>query len=48
MNSEFRAVKRERAESELENLVTFGGVFSFQVAGLRRINGGDTVPRGGV
>lgn len=48
MNSEFGALKRERAESELENLVTFGCVFSFQVASLRRVNGGDTVPRGGV
>lgn len=48
VNGELGAVKREGAESELEDLVAFGGVFSLQVTRLRRINGGDTVPGGGV
>lgn len=48
MNGEFGAAKGERTESELEDLVAFGGVFRFQVARLRCVNGGDTVPRGGV
>lgn len=48
MNGEVGGVKGERAESKLEYLVAFGGVFSLQVTRLRRINGGDTVPGGGV
>lgn len=48
MNGELGAAKGEGAESELEDLVAFGGVFSLQVTRLRCINGGDTVPGGGV
>lgn len=48
MKGEVGGVKGERAESELEYLVAFGGVFSLQVTRLRRIDGGDTVPGGGV